>query len=206
MSKTTEDLNIYHGICIEFGRNIEGHVEESATGWIHAIWVCAYFALQLQYVGFEEKQYREFAAFHSSDTELASLLRSNTAALFGVWFLASKEHVASTVNSQAVFLNYFTLVDTTCSLIHMKLNHSPNNMASHPKRPESRNNSAPIQTQTIFKFSISLGISINLQLKFSRCHSIHSELLDWQLATKIRNTCVEVSYSCMSRCLICKVQ
>jgi len=96
MSKTTEDLNTYHGICIEFGRNIEGHVEESAMGWIHTIWVYAYFALQLQYVGFEEKQYREFAAFHSSDTGLASLLRCNTAALFGVWFLTSKEHVAST--------------------------------------------------------------------------------------------------------------
>lgn len=39
MSKTTEDLNIYHGICIEFGQNIERHVEESAMGWIHTIWV-----------------------------------------------------------------------------------------------------------------------------------------------------------------------
>lgn len=74
-------------------------------GWIHTIWAYAYFALQLQYVGFEEKQYREFAAFRSSDTELASLLRHSTAALFGVRFLASKEHVASTVKGQAVFLN-----------------------------------------------------------------------------------------------------
>jgi len=104
MSKTTEDLNIYHGICIEFGRNM-GHVEESAMGWIHIIWAYACFALQLQYVGPEEKQYHEFAAFRSSDTELASLLKRNNAALFGVWFLASKEHVASTVKGQAVFLN-----------------------------------------------------------------------------------------------------
>jgi len=178
MSKTTEDLNIYHGICTEFGRNIERHVEESAMGWIHTIPVYAYFALRLQYVGLEEKQYHEFAAFHSSDTELAGLLRRDTAALFGVLFLASEEHVASTFKDHAVFLNYFTLVDTTCSLQHMQLNHSPNNMASHPKRPESRNNSAPIQTQTIFKFSISLGISVNLQLKLSRCHSFRSELLE----------------------------
>jgi len=93
------------------------------------------------YVGFEEKQYREFAAFHSSHTEIVSLLRRNTAALFGVWFLASKEHVASTFKGQAVFLNYFTLVDATCSLEHMKPNDSHNNMASRSERPESGNNS-----------------------------------------------------------------
>lgn len=36
MSKTIEDLNVYYGICIEFGQNREGHVEESAMGWIQA--------------------------------------------------------------------------------------------------------------------------------------------------------------------------
>lgn len=43
-----------------------------------------YFALQLLFVGYEEKQFSEFAAFHSSDTGDSSLLGCHTAAVLRV--------------------------------------------------------------------------------------------------------------------------
>jgi hypothetical protein len=146
-----------HGICIEFGRNIEGHKEESVTGWIRTTWEHAYCALRLRCVGYGEKLFREFAAFHSSGTELAGLLRRDMRRR-SAWFQAPKEHVASIFKGQAVFLNYFTL--QTQPVPWRTWHHSPNNMDSHPKRPDFRNIYVLFQTQTVFKFSISLGSSI----------------------------------------------
>jgi hypothetical protein len=74
----------------------------------------------------------------------------------------------------------------------------PNNVATHHKRPESKNNSAPNQTETILKFSISVGSPINYShnsadaTQFAQNYLLTTVTAKRKLATKRRNICVEM--------------